>query len=295
MFGYVQYEKPHLYFKDYELFRASYCGVCKGLGKSCGQLSRFGLSYDAAFLNVLFHNLKNTDFIIEKERCVKFFGGKHPIAQVDELTEKVACFNTFLLYYKLSDDVSDEKKGRIRRFFTSPAFRRAKKAQPELAEIVDRNMRLQGEREKIADCSVDLAADATANMLQEAGRHVLGNAATEASDRLLYAVGKWIYVMDALDDYDKDLGKKTFNPFRAYGCADRASLLREKKEELRFLFGTLFYEIRECLSELRFHFNRDLIDNILLRGLPMMTEKVAFCEKCDKKCGKQANHKEKNR
>lgn len=295
MFGYVQYEKSHLYFKDYDLFRAAYCGVCKGIGKSCGQLSRFGLSYDAAFLNVLFHNLKNTDLTIEKQRCVKFFGGKHAIALVDELTEKVACFNTLLLYYKLSDDVSDENKGKIRRFFTSPAFRRVKRSQPELTQIVDRNMRLQSERERLEDCSVDLAADATANMLQEAGRHILGDAATAESDRLLYAIGKWIYVMDAIDDYDKDIKKKTFNPFRSYGCADKASLLAEKREDLRFLFGTLFYEIRECLAGLHFHFNRDLIDNVLLRGLPMMTEKVAFCAGCKGDCGKKGKNKEKKR
>ena len=57
MFGYVQYDKPNLYIKDFELYRAMYCGVCKGIGATCGQIARTGLSYDAAFLNTLFHKI----------------------------------------------------------------------------------------------------------------------------------------------------------------------------------------------------------------------------------------------
>ena len=64
MFGYIQYDKPNLYIKDFELYRAMYCGVCKGLGAACGQIARLGHSYDAAFFSAILHNSKNEDIPI---------------------------------------------------------------------------------------------------------------------------------------------------------------------------------------------------------------------------------------
>ncbi len=277
MFGYIQYDRPYLYIKDFELYRAMYCGVCKGLGRTCGQISRLGLSYDAAFFSALLHNIKNTDVKIEKQSCITKFGIKHPMALVDELTEGVACLNTVLVYYKLSDDIADEKKGGLRRKLFGGAFRRAAARHPAIAESVGRNMRLQAERERAGCASVDMAADATATMLRECSDLLLGEAATPQTGALFYDIGKWIYLTDAADDYDKDAEKGTYNPFRAaYGCANKAELLKKYGGELRFLFNTLFYDMREQLSQIRFHFNRDLTDNILLRGMPHRTEVVVF-------------------
>ena len=89
-------------------------------------------------------------------------------------------------------------------------------------------------------------------------------------------MGKWIYLIDALDDYDKDVKKGAYNPFvLAYGEKNRCALLYGKHaEDVRFVFHALFYDIRENLSHLHFHFNRDLVDNVLLRGLPMMTKRI---------------------
>ena len=44
MFGYVRPDTPYLYVKDQTLYEALYCGVCKGIGKTCGQMARLGLS-----------------------------------------------------------------------------------------------------------------------------------------------------------------------------------------------------------------------------------------------------------
>ncbi len=277
MFGYIQYDKPNLYIKDFELYRAMYCGVCKALGSVCGQIARLGLSYDAAFFSALLHNIKNKDVEIKKQSCITKFGVKHPMASVDELTEGVACMNTVLVYYKLSDDVADEKKGGVKRRIFRGAFDRAAKRYPAVAEIVDRNMRRQSEREKANCDSIDLAADATAVMLQELSDQLLGETATAATGALFYDIGKWIYLMDAADDYDEDRKKGNYNPFfAAYGCRDKTELVEKHGEDLRFLFNTLFFDMREKLAEIRFHFNRDLTDNILLKGLPKRTEYVVF-------------------
>ena len=53
MFGYIVPEKPEMKIKEYELFRAYYCGICRSMGRRFGQLKRLTLSYDTTFLAVL--------------------------------------------------------------------------------------------------------------------------------------------------------------------------------------------------------------------------------------------------
>ena len=123
---------------------------------------------------------------------------------------------------------------------------------------------------------MDRAADSTANMLAEFSELVLGDKSSANTRNLFYAVGKWIYLIDALDDYDKDIKKGAYNPFvLTYGEKSRTALLYGKHgEDVRFVFHSLFFDIRENLSHLEFRFNRDLVDNVLLRGLPMMTKRI---------------------
>ena len=53
MFGYVNVYKDELKIKDYDTYRAYYCGLCKMLGKRHNALARLSLNYDLTFLAVL--------------------------------------------------------------------------------------------------------------------------------------------------------------------------------------------------------------------------------------------------
>ena len=145
------------------------------------------------------------------------------------------------------------------------------------------------EREKTD--SIDRAADATAMMLADFSDYALGEHATVYTRNLFYGIGKWIYLIDALDDYDKDLKKGAYNPFcLAYGAKSRQELLAgERGEDVRFAFNAIFFDIRENLSHIPFRFNRDLSDNILLRGLPVTTKRVMDGCGCD--CKRRKKHK----
>lgn len=283
MFGYVRYDFPNLFIKDYALYQAVYCGLCKGIAASCGQKARLGLTYDVAFLSALLHNLRGEDFKIEKQHCFEHAIRKRPIAAVDELTKELGALNTVLTYYKLSDDVKDRKRGRIKRRWFKAGFKRAKKKYPELVLLVQGYLRDQEKIEKANASSLDAAADPTANMMLALSRRFLGEKATESTDELFYALGKWVYLIDALDDYEKDAKKKNYNPFlTAYGGGTRQELLEKNGEEIAFLFDTMFYNMREGLGGIEFFFNRDLTDNVILRGIPLETKRV-FCGEKRKK------------
>ena len=276
MFGYVRADTPYLFIKDDKLYRAMYCGVCKGISEVCGQSARMGLSYDVTFLSVLFHNLAGVDVKIEKSHCLTHCIRSRQMAETDEITRQLGALNTALVYFKYTDDIEDGDRGRGKRLWFKKGYRRVQKLYPEIAQIVSKNMQAQAVAERAKVDSVDRAADATANMLADISDYVLGEKRTEQSRRLCYAIGKWIYLIDALDDYDKDKKKGAYNPFLlAYGEESRTQLLHGKHgDEVRFIFHSIFFDIRESLSQLTFRFNRDLSDNILLRGLPMVTKRV---------------------
>ena len=276
MFGYVRADTPYLYIKDDTLYKAAYCGLCKGIAQSCGHTARFGLSYDITFLSVILHNIAGVDFKIEKQRCASHCIRSRLMAETDDLTETLGALNTALVYYKLTDDIADGDRGKAKRLFFKKGYKKVKKNYPQIEKIVRENMTAQAQTEKTNTDSLDRAADATATMLAQFTNYALGEKATEHTYGLFYAVGKWIYLIDALDDYDKDLKKGAYNPFvLAYRAPSLKRLIEsEEGKEIEFAFHSLFYDIREHLSEIKFHYNRDLTDNILLRGLPATTKRI---------------------
>ena len=162
---------------------------------------------------------------------------------------------------------------------------------------MQKNLAEQEKAEKAKTDSIDRAADATATMLAEFSDYALEDKATPFTRNLFYAIGKWIYLIDALDDYDKDRKKGAYNPFiLAYGAESRDKLLAsENGQEVGYIFNAIFFDIRENLSKISFRFNRDLSDNILLRGLPATTKRVMAGCGADgkKKCKKPPQDKNK--
>lgn len=297
MFGYVRTDTPYLYIKDETLYKAMYCGVCKGIGEVCGQAARMGLTYDVTFLSVLLHNIASIDVKIEKQHCLTHCIRSRQMANVDELTRRLGALNTILAYYKYTDDIADGDKGRGKRLWFKRGFSLARRKYPEIERIVRKNLAEQAVAEKAKTDSVDRAADATAKMMAEFSDYALGEKATPYTKNLFYAIGKWIYLIDALDDYDKDKKKGAYNPFLlAYGAPSKEVLLQGKTgEEVRYVMHAIFFDIRENLSQIHFSFNRDLSDNILLRGLPMMTNRIMSGCDCNGKCKAKKSCKKKDK
>jgi len=49
MFGYVRPHKAELLVKEYEMFRAAYCGLCTALKERYGAAARYVINYDLTF------------------------------------------------------------------------------------------------------------------------------------------------------------------------------------------------------------------------------------------------------
>lgn len=277
MFGYISPDSPYLFIKDETLYKALYCGMCKSIGKGCGGFCKTALTYDIAFMSALMHNISGNDVKVEKRRCALHLTKRRFMTAPDDISVLLGCVNTVLAYYKLLDDRADgDKKGAFA-FMYRRGFKRALKRHPEVAKIIKRGIDEQSLLEREGCAVIDRACEPTAQMFRELSRYCLGGSATEHTDALNYDIGKWIYLADALDDYDKDVKKGRYNVlFNAFGEKEKAQAVQNHGDEINFLFNSLFADMRLRLSNITFHFNHDLTDNIILRGIPLKTRRLVY-------------------
>lgn len=102
MFGYVVPYKDELKVREYKLFRAFYCGLCKTLGKSSNQLTRFGLNYDFTFLALLLTALDEDEPQINHEGCIVNPFKKNPLIKKNQHLEYAADLNVIFVFLKTS-------------------------------------------------------------------------------------------------------------------------------------------------------------------------------------------------
>ncbi len=282
MFGYVKTDFPHLYVKDTVLYKAMYCGLCKGIGKSCGQKGRLLLNYDLTFLSVFLHNIMGEDVKIEQQKCVVHQIKKRPIAIPDKLTERIAALNVIMAYHKLKDDVIDSGKGRVGKAFFTSCYKKARALEPVLDDIVDKRYKDLLKYENTNGDSIDMAADPFGNMIKDVVKVISKEKYSDEMEKLSYNLGKWVYLIDALDDFDKDRRKKNFNVFvNAYKDVDsKEQLVSKYQSDLIGIFSSVLGEINQATNSLQFNFNHDLIDNVLMRGLSSQTKFIMENKKC---------------
>jgi len=107
MFGYVKPVTSELLVKDYEFYKATYCGVCRAMKKHTGALSNVTLSYDSVLLALVrMLYIPDVDISAKRARCIA-----HPLKKRCMLTENSAVEYTarafaVLTYHKLLDDIA---------------------------------------------------------------------------------------------------------------------------------------------------------------------------------------------
>ena len=109
MFGYVVMNKPEIRFKDFDLYRSFYCGLCRELREKYGISGQITLTYDMTFVVVLLSALYEPPTQKGTTRCVIHPVCRQPVRK-NAATEYGADMNVLLTYYKCMDDWEDEKK-----------------------------------------------------------------------------------------------------------------------------------------------------------------------------------------
>lgn len=110
MFGYVIPDKQNMYIKDFNVFQAFYCGLCKTLGKTGSQITRLCTNYDMTFYNVLLHSLCDCDVRFERKVCLYNCRKKVVDCSRRVVLENGGYGGFAPVYYNAEDDVTDGKK-----------------------------------------------------------------------------------------------------------------------------------------------------------------------------------------
>lgn len=281
MFGYVKPLPGELKVKEYEYYKASYCGLCRALKKKSPILP-FTLSYDFVFLAILRMALAAEVAPIEKIRCIAHPLRKKPALKPTSAMERTAAAAALLVYYNLRDDVAD-KKG-IRKLGAAlllPATGRVRKknmGDGKLdAVIVDALAFIS--RDEKAETASPYACAETFGVLLGA---VFADGVEDAHRKPLFEigrrVGRWIYLLDAADDAEKDAKKKNYNPFILGGDYLRPDFAENMEIALNCELSFAAEELKKLpITDPGL---KNILENILYYGMPATAEKVLHKNGC---------------
>lgn len=281
MFGYVIPDKNNMYIKDFNVFQAYYCGLCKQLARTGGPLTRLCTNYDITFYNALLHSVAGTEPRFERKVCL-INGRKKTVVAPDELTRQTADIAALLVWYGADDDVRDGKRSRAAvKAVLAARKRAAARRLPRADELMKASFERQAALEKAGCASVDEAADPFASLMRDLTRELVET--DEATDTFTYNLGRLVYLFDAVDDVGKDAEKGSYNPLLlAYGkCASKAEFLTTNAEELDFLLRSTYNKLVGAYNAMRIVVSEGVLSNTVYLGLPMQIERLL---KGDDKC-----------
>lgn len=278
MFGYVRCAKQELRVRDYDRYYAAYCGVCGHLGKGYGFFSRFLVNYDMTFLYLLLASVKPA---AQTTRCwcpARVVCSK-PCVDDAALLDYVAAVDVILCRHKLEDNIADSgffkaSAYRFAKLLTARGYRKAKNKLPEFDRLIREHLSVLQLLEQERSGSIDRTADAFAQILSECAGLYDDPAVRRPMAQLLYHVGRFIYLVDALDDLEQDCKTGNYNPLRYRFVPENGKLSAQDSQYMSDILNGSINTCGAALELLPLQTGRELLENILYLGLPLVLKAV---------------------
>ena len=269
MFGYVKVNKMDLTYREYEHYRGYYCGLCKCLKDNHGEISRLSLNYDITFLVLVLTSVYKPKSKVIEEGCITNpFKKKKKI--INEITEYAASMNVLLAYYKLEDNLKDDKglKDIISYNLYKNKLKRAYEKYPKKAEVIKEQLDILYNLEMQKNTNIDLVSNTFGNLMSEIFAYKQDEYESELR-RIGFNIGKYIYLLDAYEDLDKDYKKGRYNPFIDY--IDKKEELKQRVDKLISLcLGML----SNSIDRLNLKMNTGIIENIVYSGVYLRYQNI---------------------
>ena len=258
MFGYVMVNHKILTKEDTARYQSLYCGLCKRLDDLHGGAGRMTLAYDMVFLSMLLSSLYREEESGEVQRCLV-----HPLRKHEYIysaaTDYSADLSVILAYYKCLDDWNDDhssialKKSKVLQNKSELAAVRWPR---QHATIADGLARL-GEMERVNEMNPDLPANCFGAIMGELFVREEDEYAASLR-RMGSALGRFVYMMDAVNDLREDIKKERYNPLISLTNTDFSPML-----------SLLIGECMEEFDTLPLERDVSIMHNILYSGIWM--------------------------
>lgn len=270
MFGYVRPLRPELKCRDFDLYRATYCGLCRCLRRRYGLVAPMLLNFDFTFLALLLWEVEPS-FTPCRGRCHANPLVKKPMCPDGPALELAADATILLTWWKVKDSVADESlwrgiPARLLEVILYPAYRKAARQRPDFDRTTRTCLEELAALEREGCPSIDRTADTFARILQAAAPEE--GEQGRVLRQLLYHLGRWIYLVDARDDLAEDRLAERYNPIALrYGPEGDDPSLKQTLDYSLELIGAAFQ-----LGE--FGCRTPLLENIVYLGLPLVQRAV---------------------
>ena len=284
--------KPELKYREYDAYKMYYCGVCKSIGRNFGQLSRFGLVYEAAILAILLDvascNIVNTK--ISRAGCIAHPYKKSFFVENSDCVDYAAAVNVLLMYFKLQDNWQDDRKfsALSAKAAIKRGFKKASKKYEIAADSIYISINQLNKLEKNNCSSIDEASEPFAAMMSSLFKWldndslVNNNTKLDLLGKIGYNVGKWIYLIDAVSDFYDDKKKGSYNVLLK---GDNTNNFSSATDDISFTLQMCMANAAEAYQELiritdkeidtnniNYINAKGVIDNLLYVGIRHITD-----------------------
>lgn len=295
MFGYVTPLKDELKIREYEEFKSYYCGLCFHIKKHFGNLPRMILNYDMTFLALLLDSLNPIETFPTAKVCMTNPIKKKPVLLDNQALFYAAAMNVALVYFKLLDDELDDHslKSKALATFLKPYKNKFPASMNDIYTIIETNLNKLNVLEESKNFScIDEIADPFSLIVGHIFKDYPFEIVEDTQDtrehlfQFGYSLGKWIYIIDAMDDLKKDMEKHKFNPLDFLYNKDNLSfeeLLPKIKERVSFTLLNCGFSVKEQLKLLPLQRNEAILYNIISLGMMDQYTKVMHNCACKNK------------
>lgn len=261
MFGYLFPTKEVLTMPERKIFRNYFCTLCLAHRYRYGMLSSVLNNFDVGIFAVILDLYGN-----KIENCGKC--GKYVTNKKEKFTEKkwgdIVDYNINLVRKKLEDDLHDKPSLQAIASYlgTSSIFRNCKQNNRDLYDIFD------------AEFENYMAVETKRPMINEIldayevfARNTFGALTGVKPEQLhLFAsLNRWIYWIDAINDYDEDIKSGGFNPYVCYNrTVDKPKFLENNMFQLIDTYEAIKETIETAYSQCSYPLeNRVILENVI--------------------------------
>ena len=264
MFGYVNVNQKELTKEQKDSYQSYYCGLCRSLKEVSGAKGQMLLNYDMTFLTILLTGLYEPQVVRQVFTCMIHPVGKK-VAKSSEATTYAAKMNVLLSYQSMEDGWTDNrsltKKSMAKMF--SKDYERIKQEYPRQAKAVEDYIRKLSVAEMGNEKNLDAVSGLTGEMLAE----IFDWKQDEWSEELRcmgFYLGKFVYLMDAYEDLEKDEQRGLYNPFLSWKEDNKGTDL---DTFVRLILTSMLAECAKSFERLPIINYADILRNILYSGV----------------------------
>ena len=260
MFGYVVANGKALTPEQLERYRGCYCGLCRALKERHGNFSRLTLNYDMTFLILLLNGMYEPEETARAGRCAV-----HPARRrgwwATRFTDYAADMTVALAYHNCMDDYLDDKKllSLAEAKQLKPHYEAIRARFPQKCAAIERSMEQLRAIETDPAPAPDAGGNCFGALMGELFEYEEDSVWGKRLRVFGETLGRFIYMMDACVDLEKDKKRGNYNPLAVMGELTDA----EKTGMLKMLIG-------ECSAEfekLPIVKDADILRNVLYSGV----------------------------